>query len=294
MADEPVASAAPIAPAAAPSQGPASAATPQAAAPAPSETVVAAPAASSQAAPPVATEPVAAVETPAAEVKPAEPAKPAEAPKEPASILSDAKTTAEPPKAEEKPAAEPISEAAPLPKFEAFTLPEGLTRDDEQMGKFSNLLGQFEVESKLPHELVQKHGQQLVDFYIEQQKQAGERMVQLQRDNWERMQDSWRTEFRDAPDIGKNRQDTTIRQCGALMERYGQMMGADKEASLRMAWRVTGAGNHPDVIRFLNWASQFAVERARPVAAIVPKQPVVKSRATRRYAGSSTTGNGAA
>lgn len=188
----------------------------------------------------------------------------------------------EAPKPEEKPA-----DAVTLPAFDTFALPEGVKLDEKLNGDFAKLLGTFETESKLPHDAVQKLGQQLVDFYVNEQRQVQDRANQLMTENWNRTREGWRDQFKSDSEIGGNARETTIKRAGAVLERYGAEHGPNHLAELRQVLSMTGAGDHPAVIRFVNWASRFTVERARPVAAVVPKAPVVASRSQRRYGNNS-------
>lgn len=283
MADEaPVMPVAPAPSSPAPdSQGPV-AATPQVAAP----VTVEAPAVLSPA-------PAAAVPAPVAvEAVPVEP-KPPEAP---GSLLSDA--TSKTPEVEtakedgdKKPEVPAEADAGPLPTYEAYALPEGVKLDDGSVGKFNEVLGKFEQTTGVDHATAQALGQQFLDLYLSEKTTEAERARQAQVLNWERTNNDWKAQVKSDPEIGGNRYDTTIRQSAAVLERYGQIVGADKEKALRAALGWTGAGNNVEVVRFMNWASRFVTEQARPVAALVPKAPQVKSPRARRYP---TLDNGAA
>lgn len=269
------------------SQGPDVTATPPAAAPAaaaePEALSSAAPAPAADAAPP----PAASVDAPPASDTTQQPEPAADG-----SLLTDAKTKApeapkaeaEAPKTDAAPAAEAApTEPAPPPTFEAFTIPEGVTLDDAKLGDFTKALGEFESGTKADHAQVQALGQRLVDMYTAEAKDLVQRIQTNQVETWNRTREGWIEEFRKDPEIGGNRQQTTLSQCALVIERFGAESGAENEAALRDAFKVTGIGDHPAMIRFINWASKFATERARPVAAVVPKPPVANTRAQRRY-----------
>lgn len=271
----------------APSQGPA-AATPQAAAP----STVAGPAALSS--PVVADAPVTAIETPASE--PAAAAATAE-PKSEAAVApasNDGSLLGDTLKPEADPTAEkPVPEVAKvepvqsdLPSYEKFTLPEGVTLDDSKLGNFNKILGEFETGTKTDHTKMQVLGQQLIDMYTGEAKDLSQRVAQNQIDVWNRTREGWKEDFRKDREIGGNRQQTTIKQCKAVLERYAASAGDTRAKALTKVFSLTGAGDNPAMIHFINWSSQFATERTRPVAATVPKAPVTNSRAQRRYAGS--------
>ncbi len=250
---------------------------------------VAAPVVSPEAAPPASLDAPAAVEPPAVEAPVAEPPKPAAK-----SILANASSedpkpadpVPEPPKdgAEPPVVAEPPVEGEPL-KYESFTLPEGVTLEQEQLGKYTDVLGKHRV----PQEAVQE----LVNLFVAEQTKAADQARQANEEAWGRVRDGWIDKFVTDPEMGGNRQDTTVKACGAVLERFGQQFGRDREAALRQDLEITGMTNHPELIRLINWMSKFAIERARPVAATVPKAPQPQSRGQRRYA-ASLGNNGAA
>ncbi len=260
-------------------------------------TVEAGPAASSSpvtAAPTVEAVPAAPVEAPPASPEPAkaEPFKPGLA----TTLLAEAtaKTAEAPPAApaEAKPDAAP--EAPTAPTYEKFTLPENVTLDDAKLGAFTGLLGEYEAQiAKTPaeaHAATQTLGQKLVDLYIAEKQAEAQRALEAQWSVWQNTNNDWVKQVKSDPEIGGNRFDTTMKQVGAMFDRYGAENGADRETAFRDALKVTGAANHPDIIRFVNWMTKFTNERARPVPAITPRQSIPQSRAARRYAASQSNG----
>jgi len=260
----------------APSQSPATA-TPQA--PAVEQAAVEPAALSPELAPAPEAAPV--TETAAAEPAP-------ESPKaEDSSILGDvlkeeAQAEPEKPAEETAPDAEAVEEL-PLPTYEKFTLPEGVTLEDAKLGDFTKILGEFENGTKTDHTEMQVLGQKLVDMYTAEAKQMVDRVTQNQVDTYNRTREGWKEDFRKDPEIGGNRQQTTIKQCKAVLERYKASAGDSRFDALTKTLSLTGAGDNPALIHFVNWASQFATERARPVPATVPKAPNATSRSKRRY-----------
>ncbi len=233
---------------------------------------------------------------PAAPPAPSSPpeAAPAEAtsePPSPTSLLSQAKADSTAPPPAEQPQAEQQQpeqpQEIPLPTYEAFTMPEGVTLDEKPLGEFTNLLGEYERQLAAPdadrHTATQELGQKLVDLYIAETRANAERYFQNQRDTWTRTREQWLSDFREDPEIGGNRQDTTVARCGAVLELYGQRVGPQQEKALRDVMGVTGAGDNPEILRFINWVSSFVVENARMVPAAAPRAPVFTSRAERMY-----------
>ena len=191
-------------------------------------------------------------------------------------------------------AVEPVAEAEvkeiaplPLPKYEDFTLPEDVKLEEAQMSAFQAILG--ETENKIittpaeAHAAVQEMGQRMLDMYISESKAQAERYAQLQMENWTRVREDWVSKFKADPEIGGNRRDTTIAHIGALVELYGQRVGAEQAQAVRDAMTLTGAGDHPETLRFLSWAASFAVERPRMVAATQPPKAAPASKAARLY-----------
>lgn len=196
----------------------------------------------------------------------------------------------EEPKAEEKTDVVPEkpAEPAPAPTYEAFTTPEGVTIDEAKIGAFTGLLGAFEqqvvADPSKAHEAAQAFGQQLIDLYVAEAQEAANRNARLQADHWQRTREGWAQDFREDPDIGRNRAETSLARMGAFLTLYGQRNGAEAEKAFRDAMTLTGAGDHPAVMKFVHWASRFAVETPRLVPAIVPKGPATPgSKAQRLY-----------
>lgn len=182
----------------------------------------------------------------------------------------------------QKPAEKPVEQPAEVKpaepvkveaiKYEAFKLPDGITLPEADLGKYTAILGE--------HQVPQAAAQQLVDLYVAER----QREIQAQHDTWLRTREGWVNEFKADGEIGGNRQDTTLKRVGAVMEQYAQAVGVERADKLKQVLGFTGAGDNPEMVRFVNWAAGFTVERSRAVAATVPKAPLPTSRAQRRYA----------
>lgn len=229
---------------------------------------------------------------PAADSSPASEAAPAktEAPGGGDTLL----TQAQPEAAPEQPAEPEKPVERPIPTYDAFATPEGVKLGDEQVGKFSGLLGEYEnklaADPTAAHAMMQELGQKLVDFYLAESQEANQRYAKFQNDTWTQTRQGWVKQFREDPDIGGSRQDTTLRRCGDMLALYGREAGAEKEAALRDVFTLTGAGDHPELLRFINWAANRAVEDSRIVAA--PPRPLSAgaTRANRLYRNSISGG----
>jgi hypothetical protein len=204
-------------------------------------------------------------------------------PHDPGSSLLTGDAPKEEPKAAEPPKTEAQAQEAPLPTYQPLKLPENYTADEKIVGTLDQILGKFQNGTKAEQAAVESMRQELADMYIEHQKAQAAAAIEQQTKNWNAVRENWRDAFRKDPEIGGNRQETTLKQAGAVLTKYGSVMGEQALSNLKLSMRVTGMGDNPEFIRFVNWASNFVVEKAKPVAATVPKPPVVQSRSARRY-----------
>lgn len=215
---------------------------------------------------PPAPEPVAAppVEAVAAAPEPAVAAEPAAKPAE-ESLLTGAE-------------AEPVPEPAPPEpiQYADFTWPEGITPNAEEIKPYTDILAK--------HQVPQEAAQELVSMFTKQ----AQDMAEARKKVWGDTQAEWRKAFQEDPDIGGNRQDTTLRRAAGVLDRFGGT--ADQVAELRNVLTLTGAGNHPSVIRLMHNLSKVLREGA-PVPAVGAKAPAGRNTASTRYANSM---NGAA
>jgi len=264
----------PVVEAVAPAPVAAPIATPAPAAPAAAE---AAPAAQPATAAPVATQAEAAP-TPAPVAAPASDA--------PTSILSEAKPDAPPPPvAATEPATPP-----PMPTYEAFKLPEGVTLDSTKADGFQKMLGQFEIDSKADHGRVQALGQQLIDTFTAEMQTFATKQTEQLVNQFNDQRKAWVDSFKADPVFGGQNAPATVKAAGALIEQYGGT--AEEVAELRQALRVTGLGDHPAVIKLFARAGKALAQEGKPVPATVPKSPSIASKTSKRYA-NSLNGTGA-
>lgn len=199
----------------------------------------------------------------------------------------------EAPAPEAKPADAPVADpAAPpeapvaTPAYE-FKLPEEVQAAPDQLAKLSELIGGLEVDAKLDHGKAQEFGQKALDYHLSELQRVTNEIDQQGRAAWNDMREGWRNTFKSDPELGGNRQQTTLAACNRIIDQFG---GNDAQrAELRTILGTTGAGDHPALIRLLANVGK-ALGEGRPVPAVVPKSPVVPSRKERRYHAS----NGAA
>jgi len=165
----------------------------------------------------------------------------------------------------DKPA--PADEAlAPKPQaktYDAFKAPEGVKFDDTQVKSFTDLLDNAE----LPH---QDRAQKLIDMHV------GEinRVIQEQRDHqlksWSDFTDSLKSDFKKDPDLGGNRQETSLGIAKYVLEQMGG--NADQQKDLIAMMNHTGMGNHVGLIRMLNNIYERFLAQPSPVPGSAPNQ----------------------
>ena len=159
---------------------------------------------------------------------------------QPANVLAGSAET--PPPANEEPHAQddaatqvdaeaPPAQDAPL-TYADFSFPEGVEVDAETLSEARTLLG----EMHLP----QDQAQRLVDFYAGKIRQFGT----AQAENWVKLNEKWVGDFKADREIGGDRIQETVAAATRAMDRFGT-------PGLREALIMTGAGNHPEVIRFV-------------------------------------------
>lgn len=170
------------------------------------------------------------------------------------------------------------SEEAPLPTYEEFKVPEGITLEKEQIGKFTEMLAEFE-KTKPDHAAFQSFGQKLVDTHIAEMQAMAKKVEDSYRDAWETQRKEWKESFEKDPEIGGNRQITTVNAARDFISTFG---GTDaQQAEFRNLMETTGLGNHPAVIRILANA-MIAKPEPKALAAVKPI-PQVQSKIAKRY-----------
>jgi hypothetical protein len=212
----------------------------------------------------------------------AAPAAPAvEAPAAPPVLSPLAQAAAELPKDEPKPAepekaAEPVAEPAAEPLTYEFTLPEGVQVDQEAMTAFTGFLG----EHKLPAE----QGQRLIDLHIAEIARVQAQAAEHQQATFDRTREDWREQFRNDPEMGGNRQQTTINAALGFMRHYASDDAHFQQ--LIQAGEVTGWNDHPAFIRLMANAAKGLASLYRepaPVVAMTAAPQAGGPRYSRRY-----------
>lgn len=260
VADDPVVAAPETAPAAPPAVATAAAIVTDSGTAAPAQaTPEATPAAPDAAAPDTATSLLGEAAKPKDEAAPAEQA-PA------ASTEGEAKD-------EKAPDASASAEEAPPIVYEPWTLPEGMTLDDAAVKPFNDLL----VEAKVSQEV----GQRLVDMHLAEVARLHEIVTEQNRQSWTEARTKWIDAVKADPEIGGARFETAMHLCGDIIEQFGGTR--EQQDELRQVLAMTGAGDHPAMIRLIHNVGKV-LRPPQPVMANRP--PLALSRAQKRYAAS--------
>lgn len=139
---------------------------------------------------------------------------------------------------------------------EAFTplaatdieLPEGVEVSEADMNSFLGIMNNRELTPA-------QQGQQLVALQLEMAQNAQDAATQAGQTLWEETQNNWRAEAQALPEIGGDQLDRTL----ADIKKGLQVAGAD-DATFE-ALNVTGAGNHPAIIKLLHKLTEPLVEK---------------------------------
>ena len=204
-----------------------------------------------------------------------------EEPPAPAPVPEPAPPPASEPPAPEPPAAvaEPVAStlrpslvseaAAPAPPaFEPYTTPEGVSLGEPEIGELNRIITDAQLSP-------QQRGQALVDLAVSEIA----RLQQGQHEVFNRTREGWREQFFADPEIGGNRQETTLREAAAIRDRFAG--SPEQRAEFIAALNHTGIGDHPAFIRFLaNIANALAAPR---VVAANPNPPATADGPARRY-----------
>lgn len=199
-------------------------------------------------------EPVKEPETPAPVKEPEKAPEPVEAAKEPAKEPDKAPEPAK--EVEAKPPETP-AEPAPPPDYTELKLPEHLTANQEIMGNYTGILGEYGVPAEA--------GQKLLDLHAATLKTAGESMAAHMASEQQRVfsetRQAWQSEAKADPEIGGAGFQTAMGKIARVRDLL--IPEADRPA-LDTFMRVTGAGDHPIFLKMLHRASKYFDEAALP------------------------------
>lgn len=211
-------------------------------------------------------EPVAAIPTESI-AEPAEPvADPAADPAAPLhtdteSLLEKAGKPEEKPKIDENPAVEgekPLETVEPV-KYEPFTLPDGVPVDDAKVSAFQDLIG--------PHKLDQETAQKLVDLHTSTLKSFQDAVFAKQHSDFAETRQGWVRQILSDPVLGGSGHQTALMAAARMRDLL--VPEADR-AEFADFMRITGAGDHPAMMRLLHNAARLFDEPAAPPIAARP------------------------
>ena len=158
-------------------------------------------------------------------------------------------------------------EPAPPPKYEPFALPEGTTFDEARMGEFTKLLSGLELDGKASHDVVQKFGQEAVNFHINEVQKAVQETTKFYQTSWDKQKTDWKTATLNDPELGGNRIQTTVDSALNFIRTHGG--NAEQQKEFRDLMETSGLGNHPVILRVLSNAGR-AMSEGAPLAATRP------------------------
>lgn len=183
------------------------------------------------------------------------------------------------------PAKEATAEVKPpaAMTYEPFKAPDGVKLGDKELKAFTDVIG--------PAQVPQEQAQQLVDLYLAETQRLQADAQKQQREHWNTLNDTWKSDLRKDPDLGGNRLETSLSIAKAVIEEYGGT--PEQKAELMAHTTNNGMGNYAGFIRLLhNIGTKLNVfeDKIVPANAVNPNMP--KTRADRLYG--PAKGNGAA
>ncbi len=205
--------------------------------------------------------------------------------------------------------AAPLSaEPAPVPTYEAFKLPEGVTLAPEGLGAFSSLLAEAEA-AKGDHAKMQEFGQKLLDQHIAGLQETIKNITEANAKIKDTERSGWKTAFENDPEIGGKKKETTLNAVNAVLAMASTLdptTGAPyadaKVKSARMSelgqFLETGAGDNPALIRTFSNINKIISDKNKIIADLRTKyeseanvqmvpgtkpSPTIKSAIERRY-----------
>jgi len=168
-------------------------------------------------------------------------------------------TPAEPTKAASTPDEAPVSEGDPTPApegaltFESLELPEGFDSENPLATEFLSVVNNM---PKTPVEVA--------NAMLNLQQRVAEQTAT----QWLETNREWQETLENDPIVGGDKLDPALGNISRLMDEYARTYsGSPTEATkigddLRNAFTITGAGNQPDIVKFLIWTTSQLSEGA--------------------------------
>ena len=174
------------------------------------------------------------------------PPRPADAPS-PVPVVDQTALGASPAPRDPKPAApQETPEATPAPVYTDFKLPQGTSVDQAALKAATDLF----KEARLPQEQAQK----FIDLAVSREQAAAQKGVQAFTD----LQNQWVSEIKADPDIGGDKLDASLASAARAIDRLAV-------PGLREALNLTGAGNHPAIVKaFVRLGQMVSEDRFAP------------------------------
>jgi hypothetical protein len=149
-------------------------------------------------------------------------------------------------KFEELKAADAKSEAI---KGIEVKLPEGAVVDEAGMSAFKEIIADAKLS---PSERAQK----LVDLHAAQLQNVIEGPVKL----WMDTQKEWQGKVKSDPELGGANFTTTEKHIATCLDKFVGAKGTPQRQAVDEAFTMTGAGNHPEIVRLLTRAGKMLSE----------------------------------
>ena len=165
-------------------------------------------------------------------------------------------------------------------EWQPFTLPDDLAAPLEEE-RVAALREALTADGLSP----QDRGQRLVDLHIAEMHAYDERALERQISVFQDMQRDWIEKFKGDPEIGGSAAQTSVQHANSAIRRlhsedrrFGQPLPAQQNGQARESdhsafmdmLRVTGAINHPEMVRHLTRVENLLREPARAAPAIGP------------------------
>ncbi len=142
--------------------------------------------------------------------------------------------------------------SVPLPTYEPWTLPEGVTADQldkNGMDLFNKELGQFEALSKADHAETQKFAQGLVNLHINALRETVQNVNKAWQNQLDARQQGWAKAAAEHEVYGGNRFETSKASANTFISTHAG--DAAQQTEFRAMLDETGAGDHPAMLGFL-------------------------------------------
>lgn len=193
--------------------------------------------------------------------KPVDPAaKPEDKPAVDGEAKPEVDAAAKPEEGEEKPDADAKADGevkpdvADLVNVTELKLPEGLIPDPEKISKLAEIL-------TAPEGTRTERAQKLMDLHAASLQAYADGMAQQQHKNFGDMRQDWRNKVMADPQLGGAGHQTTM---AAVARMRDKLVPAANRPAFDEMLRVTGAGDHPEMLRMLHNAARLFDEPPMP------------------------------